>query len=127
MAATHLRRLLDVCPVCKGGFTGHRFARFAITVSSRSTEKRADEFLLALKEHRWNDVLAFKEFDAMSDAIVANVVRCAGRQLAWIAVLEPFELFDGPSIMGWDVVDPQSELEALIEQDKWFPMSEQDY
>lgn len=124
VAAKHLRRLLEVCPVCRGDFTGHLFARFAVIAMRKDTEKEADEFLLCLKEHRWKEALAFSKFDARSDAIVANALRCAGRQFAWIAVLESFELFDGPSVMGWDVLDPQSgaELEALLQEDQWFPM-----
>ena len=122
--AANLRKWLKHCPACEGGFTDHYFASFAITVVDEARMSRATELLAALRDERWNDTLQFREFEPLRDALVAHVLRCPGRRLIWLAVLEPFELADSAYIVDYGMVSPESKpkLESIISPDKWFSL-----
>lgn len=117
----NLRRMLGRCPVCDQEFTGHYYARFALTPLAKENERHVNEFLTALREHRWSDVIEFRDFEPLSDALGAHALRCAGRQIVWLAIRDPFELGDTQSIIEQEILDHEDsrKLESLISQDSW--------
>lgn len=117
----NLRRMLGSCPVCNQNFTSHLYTRFAITIFTRERQHRIAEFLKALREHRWRDVMEFNEFDGMEDALVAHALRCGGRQIVWLVIREPYELGDSPTLVEQEILNLENsrEIESLISQDSW--------
>jgi hypothetical protein len=117
----NLQLMLGHCPICDQEFTGHYYARFAVTVLTNENGQRVNDFLTILREHRWTDVMKFREFDPLCDALVAQALRCAGRQIVWMAIREPFELGDTSSILEQEILDHEDsrELESLTSQDRW--------
>lgn len=123
--ARYLRTTLGRCPACGADFADHLFTQFAITVYTVETQRRAEDFLLAVRERRWRDVLKFKEFENVSDALVARAIRCPGRQIVVLVMLDPYDFYDTMSIAEQQVLDHDSsrELESLINRDEWEPLA----
>lgn len=117
----NLRRLLGRCPVCEQEFAGHYYSTFALTPFTKANEWRVDEFLTALREHRWGDVMKFRDYEALSDALGAQALRCVGGKIVWLALCYPFEPGDTQSIIERETLDHEESraLESFIGQDRW--------
>ena len=117
----NLRRMFGRCPVCQREFAGHYYARFALTTFTDENAQHVNEFLSALREHRFEDVRKFRDYEALSDALGAHALRCAGRQILWLAIREPVEPGDTQSIIEQEILDHEEsrKLESLISQERW--------
>jgi hypothetical protein len=120
IVARELRDFFKNCPICGRHFKRHKFARFALTPLTTENEQRVEEFLCALRQHRWRDVIRFQQFKPYQDVIVAHAVRCSNEKLCWLAVEEPYEYF-APFVREWGVLDLSSsrELEGVIKASAW--------
>lgn len=121
LEVANLRRMLGSCPICGQDFTGHYYASFALTPLPKENKQQVDEFLKALREHRWADAKKFRDFEPLDDAIGAQALRCAGRQIMWLAMLYPYEPGADQSIIEQGILDHEESrlLEDLIERDGW--------
>lgn len=119
--AENLRLMLGRCSVCEQEFTGHSYARFALTPLTKENGQHVNDFLRALREHRWSDVIKFRDYEALSDALGAHALRCAGRQIVWLAIRDPFEPGDTQSIIEQGILDHEDSrvLEAAIGRVCW--------
>ena len=64
--ARELRRILDGCPICDGGFRHHAYALLGMVVTDekQGDQKRLEQFFRLLWEHQWEEVLRFREWSA---------------------------------------------------------------
>ncbi|MGE0127270.1 MAG: hypothetical protein AB7U82_04105 [Blastocatellales bacterium] len=119
--ANELRRMLQRCPVCGGGFENHDYTHFAVTVFVEEKRGRVKEFFEACEERRWEAVLQFQEFDPKRDAIVAYALRCAASRLALVIERNPAEMYESDRLISCDALDEVSgqRLEQIIAQGNW--------
>jgi hypothetical protein len=119
--ANELRRMLQRCPVCGGGFENHDYAHFAVTVFAEEKRGRVKEFFEACEERRWEAALQFQEFDPKRDAIVAYALRCATNHLAFVIERNPAELYESDRLIACDALDEDSgrRLEQIIARNDW--------
>jgi hypothetical protein len=123
--AEKLRRLLKKCPVCQRGLSQHSHAIFATTILSEEDGERREGFFKALKEHRWPDAQEYQEWNGLDDNAEAYALRCNTNRIALLVVRSPFELYEGDSLLNYEILDLESgqKLEALIEESKWQPLN----
>ena len=121
ITAGELCRMQQHCPVCGGGFDHHDYAHFAMTVLGEDRRGRVREFFDACEDREWREALAFLEFDAKRDALVAYAMRCHTGRLAVLLERSPIEAYEADRLIACDVLDDASgrELEQLIEQNSW--------
>jgi hypothetical protein len=121
ITAGELCRMLQRCPVCGGAFDHHDYAHFAVTVLGEDRRGRVREFLDACEDRLWEEAVAFQDFDARRDAIVAYALRCSRGRIAVLLERSPSEVYESDRLIACDVLDEASgrELETLIAQTDW--------
>jgi hypothetical protein len=126
IVARELRRILDGCPICDGGFRNHYYALLATVVmeESKQNEKQPHPFFRSLSERRWRSLLEFQEWNASKDAAAAFAFRCAQGRLGILTVLTPAESASDDSPLDFAIlsVDEGRELAGLIAPEKWIPL-----
>ena len=91
VVARELRRILDGCPICDGGFRGHSYLKLATV----PMDEKADgvghlaQLLRCLRDCRWRDVLGFRQWIASADTIVAFAFRCHKGRVGIATVFSP--------------------------------------
>jgi hypothetical protein len=125
ITASELRRMLQRCPVCGGGFENHDYAHFAVTILVEEKRGRVKEFFEACEERQWEEAQRFQEFDPQRDAIVAYALRCATNRLAFVMERSPFEVYESDRLVACDVLDEASgqRLEQIIARNNWRRLS----
>jgi hypothetical protein len=89
VVARELRRILDGCPICDGGFRGHTYSKLATV----PMDEKADgvghlaQLLQCMRDCRWRDVLAIRQWIPTADAIVAFAFRCSEGRVGIVTVL----------------------------------------
>ncbi len=122
--AKKLRRVLKSCPVCGEGFSQHSYALLATTVFGADQKLRVTAFFESLEEHRWSDLLKFRNWDALSNNVESYAIRCVTGRAAIVTLHSPYEVYEDDSIIKCEVLSSESsqELLPLIEADEWKPL-----
>ncbi|MCI0338536.1 MAG: hypothetical protein L0226_13250 [Acidobacteria bacterium] len=125
VTSRELCRMLRQCPVCRGNFTQHFYALFAMTVIDDDCRKRVREFFDACDDRDWQGARMFQEFDADRDAVVAYVMRCETGRIALMLELSPYEYYESDRVFACDVLDDETgrELHRHIAQSNWRRLS----
>ena len=115
--AAELQKMLEHCPICQHGFVGHSYALLATTILGGEENSCTNEFLDALKEHRWRDARQFQEWEGSRDNLVAYALRCTDGRLVLLIVHDFFELFYSSGLVECDClsVENSRQLEAVFE------------
>lgn len=119
--ALKLRNVMQQCPICENGFSNHAYSSFASTILGEAEKPNVIEFFKALKEHRWQDVKKFKEWEATRDNAEVYLVRCLNNQIALLVVRSPEEFYESDSLIAYEALDlEQSQLlDNLIKHEEW--------
>lgn len=124
--ARELRRILDGCPICDGGFRFHYYALLATVVvdEQRKAQQHLQQLFGFLKEHRWHEVLRFREWHAFKDAVDFFAFRCDRGRIGILTVLSPVEAesSDVPLHFAVLTLEEGNKLQALIASEKWLPL-----
>jgi hypothetical protein len=123
VVARELRRILDDCPICQGGFRDHTYS----VLATLSMEKKADgearlaQFLRCLRDCRWYDVQGFRQWIASADTIVAFAFCCAKGRVGVVTVFSPAdsEAPDEPLHFTILSVEEGKKLLAILEPGHW--------
>lgn len=123
--AKRLRKYFKKCPACQLNFKEHKFAELAITIMAESNEDRVEAFLSVVRQHKWEEVLTFSEFDKFEDALVVRIIKCPSEKAIWVITREPYSLDDPYQIAEFEVLNPtkSQNLLALIAEDKWVDLA----
>lgn len=124
--ARELRRILDDCPICGGGFRDHSYALLAAVVidEQRKAQKRLQQLFGLLQEHRWHEFLRLREWEAFKDAVDIFAFRCDRGRIGILTVLSPVEenSMDFPLHFAILTLQEGNRLQALIAAKRWMPL-----
>jgi hypothetical protein len=94
VVARELRRILDGCPICQGGFRDHTYSLLATVAMNEKVDSaaRLAQFLRCMRDRRWRDVLDFRQWIAAADTIVTFAFRCDKGRVGIVTVFSPADL-----------------------------------
>lgn len=123
VVARELRRILDDCPICEGGFRDHTYSILATVPLNEKAEgvEHLAQLLRCMRENRWQDVLGFREWIASADTIVAFAFRCDKGRVGIVTVFSPadWKAPDEPLQFTILSVEEGEKLLAVIEPGHW--------
>ena len=91
VVARELRKILDGCPFCQGGFRDHTYSLLAAVATNEKADSvaRLAQLLRCIRDCRWHDVLEFRQWIADADAMVAFAFRCDEGRVGIVTVFSP--------------------------------------
>jgi hypothetical protein len=126
VVARELRRILDGCPICDGGFRNHTYFKLATLVTNEKADgvRRLALFLRCMHDCRWHDVLSFRQWIASADTIVAFAFRCDKGRVGIVTVFSPAdaEAPDEPLHFTILSVEEGKKLLAVVAPGHWMPL-----
>jgi hypothetical protein len=88
-----LRTLLPTCPICQRYTEGHSFAQVASAIVSDSRKSILTNLFRAARQHEWDRLLEFKEWDVESDNLVVYIISGDHPDGIVVVVKNVFELY----------------------------------
>ena len=126
VVAAELRAILDGCPICDGGFRGHTYLTLASVVVDRDPEslRHMALFLQCMRESRWQELLAFREFSRSKDVAVAYAFRCDTGRVGTVMVFSPADpaLPDEPAQLTILSAEEGRRLMVAVKPEQWLPL-----
>ena len=126
VVARELRRILDGCPICDGGFRNHTYFKLATVVVNEKADDvgRLAQFLQYMRDCRWHDVVGFRQWIASADTIVAFAFRCDKGRVGIVTVFSPAdsEAPDEPLHFTILSVEEGKRLLGVVEPGHWMPL-----
>ena len=123
VVALELRRILDGCPICQGGFRDHTYSMLATMVMNEKADNKARlaQFLRCIRDCRWRDVLGFRQWIASADTLIAFAFRCDKGRVGIVTVFSPAdsEAPDEPLHFTILSVEEGKKLLAVVEPGHW--------
>ncbi len=123
VVALELRRILDGCPICQGGFRDHTYSMLATMVMNEKADNKARlaQFLRCIRDCRWRDVLGFRQWIASADTLIAFAFRCDKGRVGIVTVFSPAdsEAPDEPLHFTILSVEEGKKLLAVLEPGHW--------
>jgi hypothetical protein len=123
VVARELRRILDDCPICEGGFRNHMYSMLATVAINEKANGvgRLSQFLRCMHDCRWHDVLGFGQWIASADTIVTFAFRCDRGRVGIVTVFSPAdsEAPDEPLHFTILSVEEGKKLLAVVEPGHW--------
>jgi hypothetical protein len=93
-----LAQLLECCPVCRSGFSGHDYTLLATCVVPSESDDTLLGFFAAIKDHRWAKLRDSQAWLGKGDNLEAYAIRCSER-LTLAVVKTHFELLQGARLL----------------------------
>lgn len=97
--ARALTELLETCPHCKRGLSGHEYVQFATAVVPKEKDGTLQAFFQAIKDHDWTKLQEFQNWDPLGDDVEAYAVRCSTHGFSVVVTKTHFELFQGNRLL----------------------------
>ncbi len=104
--ADELRGILAHCPVCGQSVAGHAFSLLGLTVATPENLVRVETLITNIREHDWESVRKYAEFEGAKDAVAAYVILGSHPCGVCILVKDPFELYAGKEIYLQETLSP---------------------
>ena len=95
------------CPVCDQSLAGHDVAQLGLTVAAPENLLRVETLITDVKQHNWESVRKYAEFEGAKDAVVAYVILGSHSCGVCILVKDPFELYAGKEIYLQETLSPE--------------------
>jgi hypothetical protein len=123
VVARELRRILDGCPICDGGFRGHTYSKLAtIALNEKGDDReRLAQFLRCMRDCRWHDVLGFRKWIPTADAIVAFAFRCHKGRVGIVTLFSPADSGSPDEPLQFTILSmgEGKKLEAAVGPGQW--------
>jgi hypothetical protein len=123
VVARELRRILDGCPICDGGFRDHTYFKLATVAMNEKTDGvgHLTQFLQCMRDCRWQDVLGFQQWIESMDAIVAFAFRCDKGRVGIVTVFSPADSESSDEPLHFTIlsVEEGKKLLKLIKPGQW--------
>lgn len=124
--ARELRRILDGCPICKGGFRDHTYTLLATVSMNQKADgvARLTQLLRCMRDCRWHDVLGFRQWIAYADTIVAFAFRCDKGRVGIVSVFSPADSAAPDEPLHFTILSLEEgkKLLAVVEPGHWIPL-----
>jgi hypothetical protein len=104
-----LKKLLPSCSACKTAIDSHHFAVIGTTVVGDQQKPRVTEFFRHVKQHEWNDLSQFKDWQADRDNLLAYSISCPNGGGMVVVVRSPFELYDSDEVYHQETFTPDEQ------------------
>jgi hypothetical protein len=108
--ATKLKKLLSSCSACKVSLDCHHFAIMGTTVVSDENQPRIIQFLRYVKQHEWNDLSKFKDWQTERNNLVVYSIACPNGGGMVVVVRSPFELYENDEVYLQETITPEEQL-----------------
>jgi hypothetical protein len=126
VVARELRRILDGCPICDGGFRDHTYFKLATVPMDEKGDAvgHLAQLLRCMRARRWRDVLGFRQWIASADAIVAFAFRCHKGRVGIVTVFSPAdsEAPDEPFQFTILSLEEGKKLMAIVDPKEWMDL-----
>jgi hypothetical protein len=123
VVARELRRILDGCPICDGGFRDHTYFKLATMAINEKTDgvEHLAQFLRCMRDCRWHDVLGFQQWIASIDTIVAFAFRCDKGRVGILTVFSPADSESPDEPLHFTIlsVEEGKKLLEIIDPGQW--------
>jgi hypothetical protein len=109
------------CLRCCQVLNGHRYQIYAMTIAAPECHDALLDFLRKARRHEWELLSRIQDFDPLKDSLQVYALQCPDQSLNVLLVRDPFELFDGDSLEGWEPLqgpEARSWL-TLLDCNKW--------
>jgi hypothetical protein len=124
--ARELRRILDGCPICDGGYRDHAYALLATVEMEKSAHGRARlrEFYDLFQQYRWQEFLCLRDWNPGKDIVAGFAFRCTTGRVGIVTMLSPADadLPDNPLHYMILPVQEGKNLLTLLSPQKWLPL-----
>ena len=124
--ARELRRILDGCPICDGGYRDHVYALLATLAMEKGgrSAARLKQFYGLLRQYLWRELLGFRDRNPGEDIVAAFAFRCATGRVGVVTILCPAnpDLPDNPLHYMILPAEEGKNLLALLHPQKWLPL-----
>jgi hypothetical protein len=123
VVARELRRILDGCPICDGGFRDHTYFKLATVPMDEETNGvgRLTQLLQCMRDCRWHDVLGFQQWIASMDTIVAFAFRCDKGRVGIMTVFSPADSASPDEPLHFTILSMEEgkKLLKIVEPGQW--------
>jgi hypothetical protein len=123
VVARELRRILDGCPICDGGFRDHTYSKLATVVMNEKADGvgRLAQLLRCIRDCRWHDVLGFRQWIPSADTIVAFAFRCNNGRVGIVTVFSPADSESPDQPLQFTIlsVEEGKKLLEVVEPGQW--------
>jgi hypothetical protein len=89
--AAKLTELIRICGICGGPLNQHQFALFASAIAGQREIPRLTKFFELSKQHQWNRLVEFQEWDGTRDIVQAFAIRCPRETIQMVVLKDVFE------------------------------------
>ena len=124
--ARELRRILDGCPICQGGFRDHTYTLLATVALNEKADgvARLAQLLQCMRDCRWHDVLRFRQWMACADSIAAFAFRCDKGRVGIVTVFSPADSAAPDEPLHFTILSLEEgkKLLAVVEPGHWIPL-----
>jgi hypothetical protein len=126
VVARELRKILDACPICEGGFRDHMYSMLATVVMNEKADgvERLAQFLQCMRDCRWHDLLGFQKWIESADTIVAFAFRCDKGRAGIVTVFSPADSKTPDEPLHFTILSVKegNKLLAVVEPGHWMPL-----
>jgi len=99
-ASESIRRLLRSCPRCEAALDQeHQFAKVATAIVRNQSDLLAGEFVTLAKQHLWERLRSFQEWDPTLDVLGCDVIVCPYGLPTMILSVWPVELYSANKVI----------------------------
>lgn len=124
--ARELRRILDGCPICNGGYGGHTYVVLATVAMENGwyNSPHLKQYFDLLEARRWGELLRIREWNGVADAITGFAFRCAAGRVGILTMFCPAKpnLPDTPLHYVILPSAEQNKLLGLLPPETWLPL-----
>ena len=124
--ARELRRILDGCPICDGGYRDHVYALLATVPMENGGQSaaRLKEFYGLLRQYRWQELLCLRDWSPCDGIVVGFAFRCITGRVGVVTILCSANpaLPDNPLHYMILPAEEGKNLLALLHPQKWLPL-----
>ena len=119
--ATKLRNLISECAICALNLEGHSYVELATTVIDVGLKDRMAEFLSRVRQHEWEKLTEFNDFQGDRDDLVAYAITGPHSDGMVIVIRDPFDLYEGPEMLIRDtlVAAEIASICTVLPSDAW--------
>jgi hypothetical protein len=123
--ARELRRILDGCPICDGGYREHDYALLAtLVIQKGQSPARLKQFYDLFRQYRWRELLCFQDWSPCEDIVADFAFRCATGRMGIVTVLSSADpdVPDNPLHYMILPVEEGKNLLTLLNPQRWLPL-----
>ena len=102
-----LAEAMPICLVCEQNIAGHSYRQIASTPLQSGTEENLHAMISAAREHRWNDLSRFQEWEGRCPDAEVYLFRCVDGRYNLAVLCTAFDLSDIDYVLHQEQLPPE--------------------